>query len=110
MQLVECIINYCISDVLNLFYLFLFLIKSTLYFAILILGLGQSLLDVFIYYNVHQLIVCPLGAIQVLRNADGWVVQFSGKKRYEGVRFNVILALQRGGWGSNLQKKALRNS
>ena len=27
-----------------------------------------------------------MGAIQVLRNADGWVggVRFSGKKRYEG--------------------------
>ena len=34
------------------------------------------------------------GAIQVLRNADGggvgWGVKFSGKKRYEGVRFNII--------------------
>ena len=30
-------------------------------------------------------------AIQVLRNADGGGgVQFSGGKRYEGVRFNVI--------------------
>ena len=33
-----------------------------------------------------------LGAIQVLRNADGGGggVRFSGKKRYEGVMFNVI--------------------
>ena len=33
------------------------------------------------------------GAIQVLRNADGaggGGVRFSGKKRYEGVMFNVI--------------------
>ena len=30
-----------------------------------------------------------LGAIQVLRGADGWC-RFSGKKRYEGVMFNVI--------------------
>ena len=35
-----------------------------------------------------------LGAIQVLRNADG--VKFSGKKRYEGVRFNVISVTR--GW------------
>ena len=32
-----------------------------------------------------------LGAIQVLRNPDGGGgVRFFGKKRYEGVRFNVI--------------------
>ena len=38
-----------------------------------------------------------LGAIQVLRNADGvGVVRFSGKKRYEGVRFNVICVTR--GW------------
>ena len=32
------------------------------------------------------------GAIQVLRNAygGGWGVKLSGKKRYEGVKFNVI--------------------
>ena len=38
------------------------------------------------------------GAIQVLRNADGGrgCVQFSGKKRYEGVRFNVISVTR--GW------------
>ena len=35
-----------------------------------------------------------IGAIQVLRNADG--VRFSGKKRYEGVRFNVISVTR--GW------------
>ena len=35
--------------------------------------------------------VSYLGAIQVLRNADGvGGVRFSGKKLYEGVRFNVI--------------------
>ena len=36
-----------------------------------------------------------IGAIQVLRNADGGV-RFSGKKRYEGVRFNVISVTR--GW------------
>ena len=39
------------------------------------------------------------GAIQVLRNADGvgvGVVRFSGKKRYEGVMFNVISVTR--GW------------
>ena len=36
---------------------------------------------------MHQV----LGAIQVLRNADGGGggVKFSGKKHYEGVRFSV---------------------
>ena len=45
--------------------------------------------------------------IQPLRNADGGGggVNFSGKKRYEGVRFNVILALR--GWGSNFQDKTV---
>ena len=39
----------------------------------------------------------PLGAIQVLRNADGvGGVRFSGKKRYEGVMFNVISVTR--GW------------
>ena len=39
-----------------------------------------------------------LGAIQVLRNADGGIggVRFSGKKRYEGVMFNVISVTR--GW------------
>ena len=37
------------------------------------------------------------GAIQVLRNADGGGgVRFSGKKHYEGVRFNVISVTR--GW------------
>ena len=36
-----------------------------------------------------------IGAIQVLRNADGGV-WFSGKKRYEGVMFNVISVTR--GW------------
>ena len=37
----------------------------------------------------------------------GWgvgVSAFSGKKRYEGVRFNVI-SITVGGWGSNFQQK-----
>ena len=38
-----------------------------------------------------------LGTIQVLRNADeGGGVNFSGKKRYEGVWFNVIIVTR--GW------------
>ena len=34
----------------------------------------------------------------------GGGVKFSGKKRYESVRFNVI-SVMRGGWGSNFQEK-----
>ena len=47
------------------------------------------------------------GAIQVLRNADGGGgVRFSGKKRYEGVMFNVIRVMR--AWvGSNLQKNSV---
>ena len=43
----------------------------------------------YIYLNYHP---SPRpGAIQVLRNADGvGGVNFSGKKRYEGERLNVI--------------------
>ena len=38
----------------------------------------------------------------------GWGgVAYSGKKRYEGVRFNVI-SVTRGGWGSNFQEKSER--
>ena len=38
-----------------------------------------------------------IGAIQVLRNPDGGGgVTFSGKKRYEGVRYNVISVTR--GW------------
>ena len=51
-------------------------------------------------------------AIQVLCNPDGGGgggVNFSGEKRYEGVRFNVI-SVTRGGWGPNSSKKALRNT
>ena len=36
-------------------------------------------------------------------------VSFPGKKRYEGVWFNVI-SITRGGWGSNSQEKALLNT
>ena len=47
------------------------------------------------------------GAIQVLRNADGWVGDhIFRKKRYESVRFNVISGT-RGGRGSNFQKKSV---
>ena len=49
-------------------------------------------------------------ATKILR-ADrwGWGVNFSEKKHYDGVRFNVI-SVTRGGWRSNFQKKALRNT
>ena len=48
-----------------------------------------------------------LGAIQVLRNAvRAMVCQISQKKHYEGVRFTFI-SITRGGWVSNIQKKAL---
>ena len=43
--------------------------------------------------------VTALGAIQVLRNADGGGgggINFSGKKHYEGVSFNVISVTR--GW------------
>ena len=33
-------------------------------------------------------------------------VKFSCKKRYEGVRFNVI-SVTRGGWGSNFLEKSV---
>ena len=43
----------------------------------------------------------------MLRNADGvGGVQFSGEKRYEGVRFNGI-SVTRGEWGSNFQEKSV---
>ena len=54
-----------------------------------------------------------LGAIQVLRNAyggcGGVCVQFSGKMRYEGIRFNVISDTRE--WvGFPFQKNPLRNT
>ena len=46
----------------------------------------------------------------MLRNADGGGgVTFSGKKRYEGVGFNVI-SVTRGWVGSNFPEKVLRNT
>ena len=47
-----------------------------------------------------------LGAIQVLRNADGggWCLAF-WKKRYEDVMFNVISVTR--GWWSNFQKNSV---
>ena len=44
----------------------------------------------------------------MLRNADGdgGCVKFTGKKCYEGVRFNVI-SITRGGRGSNFQEKSV---
>ena len=51
-----------------------------------------------------------LGAIQVLRNADGdGGVQFAGKKHYEGVRFSVI-SVTKGGRGPISRKNVLRNT
>ena len=47
----------------------------------------------------------------MLRNADGGEggVKFSGRKLYEGVRFNIISVTR--GWGSPISgKKALRNT
>ena len=47
--------------------------------------------------NISYVIDFTKGAIQVLRNADGGGgVWFSGKKRYEGVMFNVISVTR--GW------------
>ena len=49
-----------------------------------------------------------LGAIQVLRNAGGMGggINFSGKKRYEGVRFNVI-RVTRGWVGVQFPEKSI---
>ena len=46
------------------------------------------------------------GDIQLTQVGVGGI-HFSGEKRYEGVRFNVI-SVMRGGWGSNSRKEALR--
>ena len=49
----------------------------------------------------------------MLRNADGGGgggLRFSGKKRYEGVRFNVIRVTRGWGGGPISRKKALRNT
>ena len=46
-------------------------------------------------------------------NADGGGeggVKFSGKKHYEGVRFNVISITRGCVWGPISRKKALRNT
>ena len=43
-----------------------------------------------------NILISVYGAIQVLRNAVGVGVYFPGKKRYEGVRFNVIYVTR--GW------------
>ena len=49
----------------------------------------------------------------MLRNADGGgggVLDFPGKKLYEGVMFNVI-SVTRGGWGGPISRKiALYNT
>ena len=42
-------------------------------------------------------------------NAGVGGVSFPGKKRYEGVRFNVISVTRTGGWGSNFQEKSVTN-
>ena len=49
--------------------------------------------------HLHLIDMYNLGAFPVLRNADGvgfGGVKFSGKKRYEGARFNVISVTR--GW------------
>ena len=58
----------------------------------------------------ERILRCTLrrfGAIQVLRNADGGgeSVTFSGEKRYEGVRFNVIISITRGCMGVHFTEK-----
>ena len=57
---------------------------------------------------MSSMLLVMSGAIQVLRNADGGV-QFSGEKRYESVRSNVI-SVTTGGWGPISRKNALRNT
>ena len=48
-----------------------------------------------------------LGAIQGLRNTvGGGGVSFHGKRRYEGVWFNVI-SVTDGEWGSNFQEESV---
>ena len=57
----------------------------------------MSLLPLCSYLALSLVKQPLLGAIQVLRNADGGGgVRFSGKKRYEGVMFNVISVTR--GW------------
>ena len=53
-----------------------------------------------------------MGHSSVTYNADegGGEIKFSGGKRYEGVKFNVI-SVKRGGWlGVQFPEKALRNT
>ena len=49
-------------------------------------------------FTTNIKLALPYGTIQVLRSADGGGggVRFSGKKRYEGVQFNVISVTR--GW------------
>ena len=61
----------------------------------------KTILVEAIFFNIID-----IWAIQVLRNADGGGIKFSGGKRYDGVRFNVI-SVTRGGWVSNFQKKSV---
>ena len=50
--------------------------------------------------------VCSLGPLKCYITQMGvGGVRFSGKKRYEGVMFNVINVTR--GWGSNLQKNSV---
>ena len=55
---------------------------------------------------MKDFVVTPLGAIQVLRNADGGgvivVCQISREKSV--TNGSTLLALRGGGWGSNFQK------
>ena len=46
----------------------------------------------------------------MLRNGGGGGVNFSGKKRYEGVWFNVISVTRGWVWGLISRQKALRNT
>ena len=73
------------------------------------LSCKHNLIMMFRILNPNQL----LGAIQVLRNAvgvGGGGVNFSRKKRYEGVRFNVISVTREWVGVQFLGKKALSNT
>ena len=68
-------------------------------------GLSRGL-RIHTFTNNHVYINIAFGAIQVLHNVDGGgSVRFSGKKRYEGVRCNVITITR--GWVVQFPEKKL---
>ena len=85
--------------------------------CIVIKSVGPTLSNAALGLIADTSVLCTLlpglGAIQVLRNADGGGgpggCQIFRKNRYEGV-VSTLLALRVGGWGSNFQEKTLCNT